>query len=493
MKLTETEIKKYNSAFKTYDIRGIYNKEIDEILCYNLGRWIGKYMLEHFWKEGTLLFGADVRIANNKLIDAFLNGLEHVGFDNYFCPWKAGKSLEGETYHYGITSTSILYYLTYKNFDIGISFTASHNPAEYAGIKVIDRQCTIFNTTVLKNLIKDRENPTITTTDREKVRKKSTQPKQTSKKNIQEKITAYYNKRLEHFIQRYQSITKPFHIVVDFSSGAWCSYEKEILHTIQNHIKTIHFTYINDQADSNFSAHESNTSAEENFQQLSEKVREEEADLWIMFDGDVDRIGIVDNKGIYHASDLLVALISDHILQKNPWKPVIVDAMSSKTIDTIAKKHKTRCIRSKIGYKFVKKQMIDNQWCLWGEISGHILFPETGGFENPILALYYILTIIEEKKSTLHEIMTKLHPHYRPWMKNIHVKNPDSILKTIEAVYKNKNYTIDKLDGVKIIADTWRCIIRKSNTEPIIRISMEADTKEIREQEMNNLQHHLPS
>lgn len=478
--------KKYDSAFKAYDIRGIYQQDIDKNLCYNLGKGIAKYMLENFWKQGKLIFWGDVRRANDELISYFLNGLEEWWFNNYFCPWMPIKDIHQKAYSFWIISTSLLYHIAYQNFDLGLCFTASHNPAEYVGIKIFDTNASLLAPQKLKKMITSREEKTLSQKQIDKVRHWSFQ----EDNNLRELVYPKLTKKENDLQNKYKNINKHFKIVVDFSSWAGSAYEKNILEKLSIFNKNLELIFINAVPDSDFSAHESNTSTASNYEQLSQEVKKNNADLGVMFDGDVDRIWFVDNTWKYHSSDIVLTLIITGILKEN--SSFVADVMCSKALDDLARKNKSKCIRSRVGYRFVKQKMLDNQACLGGELSGHILFPETWSFENPLLALYYVLETIQKKGKIFNEILSELHPYHKPWIENFEVENPDTILEKIEKMYNNdSNYKIDKTDGIKIIADQRWFIVRKSNTEPIIRISMEANTKNIWEDQMKTLKEQL--
>lgn len=464
---------KYDSAFKAYDIRWIYWDSIDKILFYNLGRGVGQYMIDNFGPDWKFIFWGDGRLANNELITYFLYGMMESGYTNFVSAGLVTElSSDFPQYYYGIASTSTNYYLNYLEFDLGASFTASHNSAKYAGVKIFDTNSSLLSTDLLKDLIDEYKTIELTESDIQKVI-------DTTKNNTnkQAMLAQKIKNRENNFIKRFSNISSKLKIVVDFSNGAGCSHEKYFLQEIQKNSK-IEFIFINNQIDSNFSNHESDTSQVVNYKQLSKAVLDHKADFGIMFDGDVDRIWLTDEKGNFISGDLIIALIIQWLLKD--WKEtrwVTHDLMCTKSLSDIASKYWVSVTESKVWYKFVKQIAIKNNCCLGWEISGHILFAENWYFENPILALYYICKELTENKKYISHLVWELHPYYKAPQTKYEIRNWDEIIQKIQNLYSDQK--ISKLDWIKVIAADYRFVVRKSNTEPIIRFCMEADTKDI--------------
>lgn len=481
----------YNSAFKTYDIRWIYKKNIDEKMSYYVWKAVWKNILDTVGKEWKFIFGSDVRLANNTMIVAFLQGMEDAGFENYFCAGvlyhNQDNELEKEInsmYNFGLCSTSMAYYLGFQDFDLWASFTASHNSKEYVWIKIFDTNAQLVNTSDLKDWIgsdiaelEDYTPPC--EKQKEKIIRKSFENRQWIDELLENKILD----RKQSLLNKFFGLKKNFKIVVDFSSGAGVWYEKFLLEEIDDFCG-LEIIFLNEIPDSEFSAHESDTSNKNNYEQLKKSVIENNADLGVMFDGDVDRIGIVDNKWNFHPSDILVAIIANSMLKENQTD-IVCDVMCSKTIDNVAEKYGVKTIKSKVGYKFVKDIILKNNAILWWELSGHILFGEFGAFEIPLLSLFYLLESLDISKNTLDEEIKNLHSYHKPWLDNYHVDDPDLIIETVKKEYSK--FEQIETDWIKIVGDEFWFIIRKSNTEPIIRICMEADNKTIWENEMEKL------
>ncbi|HRX63921.1 MAG TPA: hypothetical protein P5060_02345 [Candidatus Absconditabacterales bacterium] len=475
---------KYNSAFKAYDIRGIFGQNIDKTLFYNLGRGVGKYILEHFGKDGKFIFGGDGRLANNDLISYFLFGMMEGGYSNFVSAgFDPNIQEDSKGYLFGVSSTSTNYYLNYKEFDLGANFTASHNTAEYAGVKIFDKNSSLLSTDLLKSLIDEYRE--IDLTDQQIQSVVDLTRENTSKINLSQKI----QDRKSTFNSTFGTLNSELKVVVDFSNGAGCAYEKYFLKNIQEN-SNIEFIFINEDIDSTFSNHESDTSQIYNYDQLTDAVLKNNADFGVMFDGDVDRIGMVDEKGEFISGDIIIALIINGLFKDGKEKRgVTVDLMCTKALFDIAKKAGVSHTESRVGYKFVKQVAIENNSCLGGEISGHILFAQNGYFENPILALYYICKELDGSNKKISDLAGDLHPYYKAPQTKYEVEDGDGVIDKIEETYSN--YDISKLDGIKVSGDNFWFVVRKSNTEPIIRFCIEADNQQIRKNEFEKIKNIL--
>lgn len=461
-------LNQYLKCFKACDIRGIVEQEIDEKFMYLMGKWMWKYFKKTFWENMKILIGCDVREANTKYLPHFIKGLNEEGIKNiafWKCFWNLSKE-EMKKYPYGICSTGSTYYLWQNDFDIGIEMTASHNPKEYIWMKFFDKEVNLLETSILKEQF---ENVYF-----------EWEYKYNNDFNINtEYEQEFIQKKLQNLLQflqdKYQKINKKYKIVVDFSTWAGITVEKSFFESLKTKNEII---FINDYADWTFSAHESDTSDRNNFTQLIEKVKNEQADFGIMFDGDVDRIGFVTKEGEVINCDIITSIIANQILKNNRWN-IIFDAMSSKSIEDVAEKYGVKGIRYKTGRYFISEKVKQENWVLWGEVSGHYMFKEIWGYELPLLALYYVLLELEEYNS-FKEMTEKYTKYFKTPINSYKTERKEEILEQVKKEFSTFEQTY--LDGVSVFWDDFWCNVRASNNENKIRYVVEAETEAKRDE-----------
>ena len=454
-------LEQYEKCFKACDIRGITETQLDEKFMYILGKGMGKYFAQENGKEMKMLIWCDVRESNTKYLPHFLKGLQeegihHIAFAKF---WN-----EDETkYPFGIASTEITYYLGQHDFDIGIAVTASHNPKEYLWMKFFDKEVNLLPSELLKHCFEeayfegeyDKVLPEMIDTTYEQ-------------SLIQEKKVRFF----DFLKEKWNQISKKYKIVVDFSTGAWITVEKEFLTMMQAKHELV---FINDYADGSFSAHESDTSDRKNYEQLAQKVKDENADFGIMFDGDVDRIGFVTWDGEVINCDIVTAIIANQVLQTSEVKgDIVFDSMSSKIIEDTAEKYGVKGIRYKTGRFFINEKLAEVQGVLGGEASGHYMFHETGGFEMPLLALYYVLCELQNY-STFQAMIQQYMVYFKTPIMSYKTEKKAEILEKVKEEFWM--YHQEYLDGVSVFADDFWCNVRPSNNEPKMRYVVEAETE----------------
>jgi len=277
---------------------------------------------------------------------------------------------------------------------------------------------------------------------------------------------------LKYLNNKWSELKKKHNFVVDFSSGAGVTTEKDFFDIMKNKHDIL---YLNDIPDGNFSAHESDTSHHENYSQLVQKVKELKSDFGIMFDGDVDRIWFVSPSGRVINCDIITAVITKQVLRNKKWWKIIFDIMSSKVIEDVAKQYEWEWIRYKTGRFFINKKLNEIWAIMAGEASGHYMFGEIWWYEMPLLALYYVLLELEEYEN-FDNMIDSFEKYYKTPINSIKVKDKDFVLETVKKYYHN--YRQGYLDGISIYWDDFWFNVRWSNTENKIRFAVEANTKE---------------
>jgi len=418
-------------VFKAYDIRGKYPQEIDENFSYNLGRALGG-------KYKRILFGIDSRIGSDKVKDYFITGV---------------LDSNAEVEYAGIISTPMLYYLTKDKFDVGVISTASHNPKGFTGFKICGKDgIPLSPEKDIKPEFKEQEMPDIMYKSRDYI------------KDFGEGYVKYY-------FDKFQNLGYKDSIVVDFSNGATV-YEKRIIEKIFSKIY-----FIGDMPDGNFPNHAPDTMKKECLEMLIDKVKETGSSIGIIFDGDGDRMGVVDEKGDMVRGDILSCVMLSEILKEKINERVIYDLRCSHIVPETIVSLGSKPLKSRVGHYFIKKTMKEENAIFAGELSNHFYFREAGGFEAPILALYYILKAIGN--TPLSEIAKKYMKYAHSGEINFKVKDQKETIDKLLKEYSDSR--IDHTDGITIEQDNWWANIRPSNTEPLLRINIEAkDEKTLR-------------
>jgi phosphomannomutase len=433
-------------VFKAYDIRGVFKEQLDENFAYSLGKSLGK-------NYKNILVGNDVRIGSKELIKPFIYGLLKSGAKVSYC---------------GTISTPLMYFGTKDNYDLGVILTASHNPPEYTGFKMCD-----------KNAIP------ISPIDEIKPIFKKYELNETQKMEIEEidlnklkvDIITNYTK---FFLNRCITCNKK--IAVDFANGSTSIAEKKILEKLfPNHV------FINEHPDGTFPAHQPDTLKKSCLMDIINTVKQNNCDIGVIFDGDGDRIGIIDEKGSVLPGDILTVLIAMEILkkkknkndkndntdEKNEKLKIIYDLRCSRIVPEIIEKYGGAPIKTRVGHYFIKKLMheIDSEFA--GELSNHFYFKEVGYFESPLLALNYILCAMEDMNKPLSELSKDYKKYFHSGELNFRVKDQKLIMDELKTKYSDCK--IEEIDGISIYCDNWWFNIRPSNTEPLLRLNLEAE------------------
>lgn len=466
---------RYLKAFRAYDIRGIFNQDIDAYFCFIMGYATGKDLFKKHWKDACILISSDTRKINTDLIQQYIIWLTQAEISHIDIV-QASASAD---YPYGITSSSAAYHIGQHDRDMTAIFTASHNPAEYTGIKCFDKTAALTATDYLKDIFIQaytfRENKDIPTTAK---------PFASKNDLVNQKIQSYYqtvqNKRSQ--------LQKNHKFVVDFCHGSAVSFEKTFYETYaNNHL----ITMLNDYPDGTFPAHEWDTAEPHNYEQLIQEMKKQGAEFWVMFDGDADRIGIVSNNGEVISWDILYAIIAKQVLQNTTaTNPILLyDCMSSKVVAETIEKCGWIAQVSRVGRFFINNKMIELQALAGGEVSGHYMFGELGCVESVLVAQYYIMKELEEYND-MQSMIQQYKKYYKGPVQSMAVQDKKQVLEKLQQAYAE--YKQETLDGISVYTDTYWFNARGSNTEEKIRFAVEADNESIRNevvQKIKNIIH----
>lgn len=429
----------HTSIFKAYDIRGVYPKEIDEDAAYRIGRAFVRYI-----DAKKIAIGRDARTSSPSLFESLMRGITDEG---------------ASVIDLGIVTTPMVYFASGTlDVDGAISLTASHNPAEYNGLKLTRKEAVpIGIDSGLREIKELAEKNNFTDATHKGV---------VAKHDI---LKDY----LKHFGAFADLSDVHVKVVIDPANGMGIV-ELPLFTALS---KNLEIVTMYDKIDMSFPNHEANPLKTETLGDLRRKVLSEKADVGIAFDGDADRVGFVDEKGMPVPMDFITALLAEVVLEKTPGATILYDLRSTKAAKEIIEEHGGIAHECRVGHAYIKKQMREENATFGGELSGHYYFKENFTAESAGFAALLILNLMAKTKKPLSELVKPVQRYYQSGEINTEVKDKDAILENLKKTYKDGK--LDTLDGIKIIYPTWWFNVRASNTEPLLRLNVEADTKEL--------------
>ena len=433
--------------FKSYDVRGIYPTEINEKLVYNTARAFVQYL-----GAKTVAIGRDMRESSPRLYQSLVNGLTDQGAD---------------VLNLGEISTPMAYFASKKlNSDGTIILTASHNPKEYNGLKFTRKEAIPIGLPTGLAEIRDLA----FTEEFEEVENVG------KIKDID--ITEEYYNTFANFANMGDS---KFTVAIDYANAMGIK-EIPIWERLSKNIIR-HDLF--EKLDSSFPNHEANPLNTETLADVQKKVIEVNADMGAAYDGDADRIGFVDEKGVIIPMDIITGVVATIILEKNPGATILYDLRSSKSIKEVIEENGGVALQCQVGHSNIKRQMREENAIFAGELSGHYYYKENSTAEASTLTAILILNAMAKTGKKLSELVTAIKRYHHSGEINSEVKDAEKIIQSIKEKYKDGQ--LNTLDGIKINYPTWWFSVRSSNTEPLLRLNLEADTKELLDEKQNEL------
>lgn len=434
------------NIFREYDIRGIYGKDIDEEISYLIGKAFGTKLVR--LNKDTALVGYDNRISSPIIEKYLIKGITECGVN---------------VVRLGLVTTPMYYYgWDLLNIKCGIMITASHNPKDDNGFKFSyngihnaygDSTLELYNMIINKDFIQSDKIGTITTKD--------------IKKEYIEMITKYINLG-----------PRKLKIVYDCGNGTTCVVADDIFNQFKNKIDLVPLF---NESDPNFPNHHPDPAVEENLEKLKQKVLETKADAGIAFDGDGDRVGIVDNTGKMINIDEFMIIIWRDLVNTNVEKKTFYDVKCSLALKEELDKLGVENEFYRTGNSYTKYKSYTGNYPFGGELSGHVFFRDRfPGYDDGIYAGLRLIEILSNTNKTIPELLQNISKYYST--KEIKIPTPDNIkFKVIDKVKdycQSKNYNVLLIDGVKVFFEDASALVRASNTGPNITVRYEAKTQE---------------
>lgn len=431
------------NIFKAYDIRGLVGSELTKQFAFSTGVAFAKF-LELEREPATVVIGEDMRPSSPELADAFSAGVTSQGLD---------------VIRIGLASTDMLYFAAGKLNLPGAMFTASHNPAEYNGIKLclsgarpIGKESGLL---IIEKFV--REGVPV-----------SMRP--VGKESSKEMLNDY----VEHLLTLVDvSAIRKLNVVVDAGNGMAGHTAPAVFERINADVTEMYY-----ELDGTFPNHEANPIDDENLIDLKKMVKKEKADIGLAFDGDADRCFLVDENGEAVNPSLLTALIADRELKKKPGSPIIYNLISSRAVKEIVEENGGKPLRSRVGHSFIKAMMAESGAIFGGEHSGHFYFADFWRADSGMLAALHAIAALGESDKTVSELLKPYARYSASGEINSQVADSKAVMAHIKELYGSKpGVSTDELDGLTVDGETWWFNVRASNTEPLLRLNVEAKTQ----------------
>ncbi len=434
-----------DKIIKAYDIRGLVKNEVTTDFSFALGVAYAKF-LEIEREPATIVVGEDMRDSSAPLADAFSDGVTSQGMD---------------VIRIGLASTDMLYFASGKLNLPGIMFTASHNPAQYNGMKLcksgakpIGQESGLLT---IKQLI--QEGIAISNRPVGSIRK-------------MDLLDDYVTYLIDRFPKKTFKKRK-LKVVIDAGNGMAGFTAPSVMKKLNVELIPMYF-----DLDGDFPNHEANPIEPKNLKDLQKRVKKEKADLGLAFDGDADRCFLVDENADLVNPSSLTALIAVRELKRNPGASIIYNLISSKAVPEIILENGGKPVRSRVGHSYIKSLMAQTGAVFGGEHSGHFYFADFWRADSGMLAALYALAELMDSPKSLSEILESFDRYFSSGEINTQVKDAGKSIKLVRKKYENEN-EIDELDGLTVSSQKWWFNLRPSNTEPLLRLNVEADSPKL--------------
>ncbi|MDF3012047.1 MAG: phosphomannomutase [Cellvibrio sp.] len=427
------------TCFKAYDIRGKLGEELNEDIVYRIGRAYAQFL-----QPKSVVVGGDVRLTSKTLKTALSNGLRDEGVD---------------VIDIGMAGTEEIYFATsYLKTDGGIEITASHNPIDYNGMKLVRANSKPISGDTglndIRRLAEDNNFAPVNFAARGGIRELS--------------ILDAYVQHLLSYVDVAQ--LKPLRLVVNAGNGA----AGHVIDALEAYLP-FEFIKINHEPDGTFPNGIPNPLLVENRASTTAAVIAHKADMGIAWDGDFDRCFLFDETGAFTEGYYIVGLLAEAFLLKNPGAKIIHDPrLTWNTLD-IAQKNGGRAIQSKTGHAFIKERMREEDAVYGGEMSAHHYFRDFFYCDSGMIPWLLVCELLSRKGQTLSSMLEdRIAKFPSPGEINSHVEDPKSAIEKVFNHYVSGANLIDKTDGISLEFDNWRFNLRMSNTEPVVRLNVES-------------------
>ena len=442
-----TESSTIASLFKAYDVRGVVPDELTPDVAYRIGRAIVTYL-----RCDQIAVGRDMRVSGPALSGALIDGLRDQGAD---------------VVDLGLVSTDALYFAVGKyGFPAGAMITASHNPAEYNGFKICREEAIALSFEQGISQIRDLT-----------VANAFAEPADSKRGDLVQRdiLDAY----ADHVLSLIDVTTiKPLRIAIDAGNGMAGATAPRVFARLPIEIVPLFM-----ELDGTFPNHEANPLEPENIVDLQRAVVANNCDFGVAFDGDADRMFLIDEHGEFVGGDMTTLMVAVSMLQKHPGSTICYNLICSRSVPETVARMGGKPVRTRVGHSLIKAEMRSNDAIFGGEHSGHFYFRDNWYADSGMIAMLTVLELVSESGKSLSQVLAPLDTRVRSGEINSEVTDPAGTVKRIEDHYAALGAKIDHLDGATVEFPSWWFNLRSSNTQPLLRLNIEADDPETLENE----------
>jgi phosphomannomutase len=437
-------------VFKAYDVRGIYPDELDEAGA----EAIGRAYVEQF-EPRRMAVGRDMRLSSEAMQEALMRGAASAGAD---------------VVDLGLVGTEMVYFAVGSlGLEGGAMVTASHNPKQYTGMKLVRRGA----------LPVGGESGLLEVRDRALASNNLSQALSAAGTIEAHDVWPAYVERVLSFVD--VAAIEPLTVVIDAANGMAGAMLPPVLERLPIEAVRCYF-----EPDGSFPNHEPNPLLPENREFIVRKTLEEAADLGVAFDGDADRCFFVDDTGEFVPGDFVTALFAESVLEKEPGAKVIYDVRASRAVPETIERAGGTALVNRVGHAFIKARMRKEDAAFAGEVSGHYYFRDFSQADSGVVPFLLMLELISKRGRRLSEILAPLRSRYFI-TGELNTPVPDVALKLQELKERYADGRVSHLDGISVDFDDWHFNVRPSNTEPLLRLNLEAASEELMERKRDEV------
>jgi phosphomannomutase len=430
--------------FGAYDIRGIYPTDFNDEQAYLIAR-----AFVQFLGVERVAVGRDMRVSSPALAEAVMRGITDQGAD---------------AIDLGMTTTDELYFAVGKfGYPGGVMITASHNPKQYNGMKLCRENAIALSSETGVSAIRDLI--------------LSGQIKEPAQKGqvIQRDVAEDYIQHCLSFVD--VAKIKPLKVAVDAGNGMAGMMMPRVFEKLPCTLVPLYF-----ELDGTFPNHPASPIEPENTEELRRVVPAEGCDMGAAFDGDADRMFLVDEQGHLLGGDMVTALVSRSLLQRHPGATILYNLICSRSVPEVIERNGGRAVRTRVGHSFIKAQMRAENAIFGGEHSGHFYFRDNWFADSGLIAFLIVLELVSQSGKPVSALVAEIDARFRSGEINSTVSDQPGRMAEIERHYSALGARIDHLDGITVAFPTWWANVRPSNTEPLLRLNLEADSRAEMEQ-----------
>ncbi|HVB62876.1 MAG TPA: phosphomannomutase/phosphoglucomutase [Ktedonobacteraceae bacterium] len=435
--------------FSAYDIRGIYGDTLTDEVAYRIGRAAAQYL-----DVPEIAVSRDMRVSSPQLAAALIRGITDQGVN---------------AIDLGMNTTDGLYFAVGKfNFSAGVMITASHNPAQYNGMKFCRAQAAPISE---ETGLADIRDLAVSGHFAEPTRKGQV---------TQRDVTEAYINHVLSFIDINK--IKPLKVVIDAGNGMAGMIVPRVFQRLPCELVPLYF-----ELDGSFPHHQASPIEPQNMVDAQNKVREVQADMGAAFDGDADRMFAVDELGNLVDSSMVIAAVSQSLLRKQPGSTILYNLIVSKSVPALIERLGGHAVRTRVGHSFIKAEMRKRDAIFGGEHSGHFYFRDNWFADSGLIAFLILLELVSVENKPLSAILAPLDSGFRSGEINSKVSDVSDKLHALEERFGAGAHLIDHLDGLTVDQGDWWFNVRPSNTEPLLRLNVEANTRALLEEKRDEV------